>query len=78
MLVMMYARIIRMMVSLLQHGGAYVTQHIDKHAHTHSRYYKDPYGDPYKQIIGMDVDKNDGHIYILYNSKIILRFRPSI
>ncbi|GBC72744.1 hypothetical protein HRbin04_00136 [archaeon HR04] len=35
------------------------------------------YKDPYMRITGMDIDY-DGYIYIVYNSKIILRFRPSI
>ncbi|MEO9365064.1 MULTISPECIES: hypothetical protein [Candidatus Nitrosocaldus] len=36
------------------------------------------YKDPYKPISGMDVDKDDGDIYILYSSKVVLRFRQPI
>ncbi|MEM4419010.1 MAG: hypothetical protein QXU66_05435, partial [Candidatus Nitrosocaldus sp.] len=34
--------------------------------------------DPYVHIVGMDVDHDDGHVYIVYNNNIVLRFRPSM
>lgn len=33
--------------------------------------------DSYVHIVGMDVDHDDGHVYIAYSNNIVLRFRPS-